>query len=63
MSPFDFSGPKSPCTDDCVFDHEIGRCMGCQRTLDEVIDWSSFDDAKKIQILVRLGLKPDGGPG
>ena len=53
-------GPPSPCTDECVFDPEIGRCIGCRRTLDEVIDWSSFDDEKKLRILARIGFKLDG---
>ena len=58
MCPFDFSGPPYPCTDDCVFDHEVGLCTGCRRTLDEVIEWSSYSDEKKLQILTRLGYNP-----
>jgi predicted Fe-S protein YdhL (DUF1289 family) len=30
---------KSPCVGICVLDKEGIRCIGCGRTMDEIINW------------------------
>jgi len=30
---------KSPCVGICVLDEERVRCVGCGRTIDEIISW------------------------
>jgi len=30
---------KSPCVGICVLDKERVRCIGCGRTIDEIINW------------------------
>jgi predicted Fe-S protein YdhL (DUF1289 family) len=37
----------SPCINVCRMDPANGLCEGCLRTIDEIANWSSFDDAAK----------------
>ncbi|MET0264966.1 MAG: DUF1289 domain-containing protein [Duganella sp.] len=37
----------SPCVSLCKMDAERQYCMGCLRTIDEIIAWSKADDAYK----------------
>ncbi|SEI52970.1 DUF1289 domain-containing protein [Paraburkholderia diazotrophica] len=37
----------SPCINVCRMDPTNGLCEGCLRTIDEIANWSSFDDAAK----------------
>ncbi len=40
---------ESPCIRDCCLDqHDI--CLGCFRTLDEIMQWSSLGDCERLQI-------------
>jgi len=40
-------GVPSPCTSVCRMDEATGWCLGCLRTIDEIIAWSTLDDAGK----------------
>ncbi|MEL6301057.1 MAG: DUF1289 domain-containing protein [Pseudomonadota bacterium] len=42
--------PQSPCISICTLD-ENDLCVGCLRTLDEIMDWTVMDDAAKQQVL------------
>ena len=44
----------SPCIDICTIDPNNGECIGCGRTLDEINNWTNFDNLKKNQILENL---------
>ena len=44
----------SPCIDICTIDPNNGECIGCGRTLDEINNWTNFDNLKKKQILENL---------
>jgi uncharacterized protein len=37
----------SPCINVCRMDPASGWCEGCLRTIDEIRDWSAYDDATK----------------
>lgn len=37
----------SPCINVCRMNRSTGLCEGCLRTIDEIANWSSFDDAAK----------------
>ena len=37
----------SPCIDICTIDPNSGECIGCGRTLDEINNWTNFDNLKK----------------
>ena len=41
---------ESPCVRNCCLDDD-DICMGCFRTLDEIKDWSSCPDYKKLSVL------------
>ena len=56
--PFDprtHAGPMpSPCIGICVMDEASGLCKGCQRTIDEIIDWGSAPEARKRQVWLAI---------
>lgn len=51
FDPDQHQGPMpSPCINVCRMDEGSGLCIGCWRTLDEIIQWSRSDDAAKRQV-------------
>ncbi len=44
----------SPCIDVCRMDPRTGWCEGCARTIDEIAQWASLDDAAKRQVWALL---------
>jgi predicted Fe-S protein YdhL (DUF1289 family) len=46
------SAVSSPCIRHCCLDAS-DTCLGCFRTLDEIVAWGSSDAGAKRQILVR----------
>ncbi|MFZ2219679.1 MAG: DUF1289 domain-containing protein [Rhodoferax sp.] len=47
----------SPCISVCSMDPVSGLCAGCLRTLDEIRQWSSADDAAKRAIWLRIEVR------
>ena len=48
-------GPlPSPCISICQMEETTGWCKGCQRTIDEIIDWGIAAEAKKRQIWLAI---------
>lgn len=45
---------QSPCINICTIDARTHLCMGCGRTLDEVASWSTFNDARRAQVMAAL---------
>ena len=45
----------SPCSSVCTMDARSGWCQGCLRTLDEIAQWASMDDARKRAVWARIG--------
>ena len=45
---------KSPCLKICKLDHKDKICIGCKRTIEEIIQWSSLSDNKRSKILMEL---------
>ncbi len=45
-------GVASPCVNICRV--RDGLCEGCGRTLGEIAEWSTADDARKRAILARI---------
>ena len=43
---------KSPCTAVCKIDYENGYCIGCNRTIEEITNWSILNDQQKKKILL-----------
>lgn len=44
-------GVSSPCIRNCCLDDD-DVCLGCFRTLDEIIAWGTADDTRRQRILV-----------
>ena len=45
---------KSPCIAVCKIDYESGYCLGCNRTIEEITNWSSLSDSEKKKIFQRI---------
>ena len=41
----------SPCRRQCCLDDETLVCLGCQRTLDEILAWGEASDEERGRIL------------
>lgn len=55
FDPLTHGGPMpSPCTGICQMDAGTGLCKGCQRTIDEIIDWGVAPEAKKRQVWLAI---------
>ncbi len=46
----------SPCVRNCCLDDD-NVCLGCGRSLDEIVSWSTADDTEKRAILSRSRLR------
>ena len=44
----------SPCNDVCRMDAASGWCEGCQRTLDEIVRWSTMLDGERRAVWARI---------
>jgi predicted Fe-S protein YdhL (DUF1289 family) len=64
-NPFTRPAPKaameSPCVDICTIDPATRRCVGCQRTIDEISRWASMDAAERHRIMAELPSRPKAG--
>jgi uncharacterized protein len=43
----------SPCIDVCRLDAQ-GLCVGCRRTIDEIVEWPRASEARRREILRAL---------
>jgi predicted Fe-S protein YdhL (DUF1289 family) len=47
---------RSPCVNNCCLDqHDV--CVGCYRTITEIIGWRDKSDHQKIEILAQCTLR------
>jgi uncharacterized protein len=44
----------SPCRNLCRLDEASGLCVGCARTLDEIVSWSTLDDGARRRVWALL---------
>ena len=47
----------SPCNRICVMDAEGRYCIGCARTLDEIVLWTTMSDAERTLVLASLAAR------
>ena len=45
----------SPCISVCRMDAQSGLCVGCGRTLDEIVRWTSTPEAGRRAVWARIG--------
>jgi uncharacterized protein len=48
---------SSPCTNKCSIDHETNLCVGCYRTMEEIIRWLEFTLKEKEEILDKIRIR------
>jgi predicted Fe-S protein YdhL (DUF1289 family) len=46
--------PESPCVKICVVHPEVGLCLGCYRSLDEIAAWSRMTPEARRAVLSEL---------
>ena len=44
----------SPCNNVCIIDTESGLCVGCNRTQEEITNWTIFSDHQKKLTLLEI---------
>lgn len=49
---------ESPCISVCRYENEV--CVGCGRTVEEVVEWYNFTDEQKQTVLNRLEKESEG---
>jgi predicted Fe-S protein YdhL (DUF1289 family) len=42
---------ESPCKNVCELDSNTGMCLGCNRTIEEIINWTQISEKEKIKII------------
>lgn len=47
---------KTPCIHVCILDPD-GSCIGCARTIDEIVGWASMSDAERDRIITTLNAR------
>lgn len=45
---------ESPCVRICVVHPEVGICVGCHRTTDEIASWSSMTPEERRAVMATL---------
>ncbi len=53
--------PDSPCIRQCCLD-EQDICVGCYRTLQEIVNWSACTDEQKIAIKQQCKIRKEQRP-
>ncbi|MCU0813632.1 MAG: DUF1289 domain-containing protein [Burkholderiaceae bacterium] len=48
------AGVPSPCISVCRMDEATGWCLGCARTIDEIVAWGVLDDDEKRAVWAQL---------
>lgn len=60
MAP-DIDPPPSPCVRNCCLD-DADVCLGCGRSLQEILRWSAADRAEREAILARAAARREARP-
>jgi predicted Fe-S protein YdhL (DUF1289 family) len=45
---------ESPCIDVCTLDPAKSVCIGCLRTIEEIVAWASYSDEVRSRIMKQL---------
>ena len=48
---------ETPCVNVCLLDSEVGLCVGCGRTIDEIANWASMTDIERRAIIASLSAR------
>ncbi|MEW6506494.1 MAG: DUF1289 domain-containing protein [Bacteroidota bacterium] len=45
---------RSPCTNQCFVPSGMDLCIGCYRTINEIIEWINLTENERIEILKKI---------
>jgi predicted Fe-S protein YdhL (DUF1289 family) len=45
--------PQSPCNRHCTVDPYTDICMGCFRTVEEIVGWTKYSKKEKEEVLTK----------
>jgi predicted Fe-S protein YdhL (DUF1289 family) len=48
------ASPLSPCVQVCVLEPDSGWCVGCGRTIEEIMAWGSLDEGDRLGLMAGL---------
>lgn len=48
------STASSPCIGVCTIDERRALCLGCGRTIDEIVAWGALDEARRRAVMAEL---------
>ncbi|RKF20481.1 DUF1289 domain-containing protein [Alginatibacterium sediminis] len=51
----------SPCVRDCCLDPS-DICLGCHRTMNEILNWAASTDSQRLQILDKVKIRSQSPP-
>lgn len=54
---------ESPCNRVCTLDKRTGWCLGCWRTIEEIMEWGTASEERKREILALLEERKIGRDG
>jgi hypothetical protein len=54
MNPEDLTPVPSPCINVCQMAPDTGLCIGCLRTIDEIVAWGSASDEYKRAVWAEI---------
>ena len=54
---------SSPCIGLCAIDDGTGLCLGCGRTLDEIMTWGAMSEAQRLAVMEGLADRVTGTAG
>jgi uncharacterized protein len=49
---------ETPCTKVCKLDATGRVCVGCRRTIDEIVRWASLSEEERRAIMMELRRRP-----
>jgi predicted Fe-S protein YdhL (DUF1289 family) len=49
---------ESPCNRACTLDPASGLCLGCGRSLDEIMRWTQMTYAERARVIAELTRRP-----
>jgi len=45
---------ETPCRNLCALDRERATCMGCGRTIEEIVHWRNMTEAARAAVMKRV---------
>jgi hypothetical protein len=51
---------ETPCVNICLLDADLGLCVGCGRTIEEISRWATMSDRERRAIMEALPARIEG---